>query len=425
MPAYAQCTAGIATPNTPETTPTADMIIDNVNNTVVHTKTGLMWKQCAEGQSGSGCASGSATLMNWAGALAAANGAAFAGYSDWRLPNLKELFSISELCGASPAINQTAFPATPGSHPSDGFWSSSTRITLPSHANLVLVTDGIPGFNTKVSSYYVRLVRGGQVADALDRLSFPAAALTDTGQTLCDSGSNSLVACTNANTGNGAIFPRQDGRFGRDAKAATGTLAKIGGGAAGFDYTKLGITGNVLAIQNQSWSFDGANHDQGSEAAGTNWSCVRDNVTKLTWEIKTSSAVPGLRDLNSNYTWYNSTGFGDGGYPGASGDTSTCTGSNCDTQSYAAALNAAALCGYADWRMPTYRELLTLVNIGASSPSIETNYFPNTLAAPYWAASSAAFAPANAWYVNFAGGATGNIEKPTIFSVRLVRGGQF
>lgn len=425
MPAYAQCAAGITTPNTLETTPTADMIIDNVNNTVVHTKTGLMWKQCAEGQSGSGCASGSATLMNWANALAAANGAVFAGYSDWRLPNLKELFSISELCGASPAINQMAFPATPGSYPSAGFWSSSTRISLPSHANFVHVTDGIPGYNTKVSNYYVRLVRGGQVADAQDRLSFLAAALPDTGQTLCDSGSNILVACTNANAGNGAAFPRQDGRFGRDAKAATGTLTKTGGGAAGFDYTKLGAAGNVLAIQNQGWSLDGANHDQGSEGAGTNWSCVRDNVTKLTWEIKTSSAVPGLRDLNSVYTWYNSTGFNDAGVPGIVGDTSSCTGSNCDTQSYAVAVNATTLCGYTDWRMPTYRELLTLVNKGASNPSIETNFFPNTIATPFWTASSAASVPANAWYVDFAGGLTGNIDKSIIFSVRLVRGGQF
>lgn len=54
-----------------------------------------------------------------------------------------------------------------------------------------------------------------------------AAGLPDTGQDLCDNGSNVLVACTSANTGDTATYPRQDGRFGRDAKAMAGTLTKI------------------------------------------------------------------------------------------------------------------------------------------------------------------------------------------------------
>jgi hypothetical protein len=43
-----------------------------------------------------------------------------------------------------------------------------------------------------------------------------------------------------------ATYPRQDGRFGREAKAAAGTLSKIGGGAAGFDYIKVAIGGSDL-----------------------------------------------------------------------------------------------------------------------------------------------------------------------------------
>ena len=64
-----------------------------------------------------------------------------------------------------------------------------------------------------------------------------AASLPDTGQTLCYDGSNVLAVCSNANAGDTATYPRQDGRFGRDAQAAKGTLPKIGAGAAGFDYT--------------------------------------------------------------------------------------------------------------------------------------------------------------------------------------------
>jgi hypothetical protein len=35
--------------------------------------------------------------------------------------------------------------------------------------------------------------------------------------------------------------------------AVAGTLTKVGSGRAGFDFTKLGSTGNVLSIQNAAW----------------------------------------------------------------------------------------------------------------------------------------------------------------------------
>ena len=47
---------------------------------VTDTETGLIWKQCREGQSGAGCATGSATTMDWSAALTAANGSSFAGF---------------------------------------------------------------------------------------------------------------------------------------------------------------------------------------------------------------------------------------------------------------------------------------------------------------------------------------------------------
>jgi hypothetical protein len=63
----------------------------------------------------------------------------------------------------------------------------------------------------------------------------PTGRLNDTGQTQCDNGSNVLAACTVGNTGDTANYKRQDGRFGRDRAAP----AKVGGGKAGFDFTKV------------------------------------------------------------------------------------------------------------------------------------------------------------------------------------------
>ena len=110
----------------PASTPTSQLQ-DNGDGTITDTKTGLMWKQCAEGLSGSDCASGSLEKLTWSLSLQRAkdvnDGAGFAGHRDWRVPNIKELASLVELQCYSPAINLTRFPNTPDRY----FWSSSSR----------------------------------------------------------------------------------------------------------------------------------------------------------------------------------------------------------------------------------------------------------------------------------------------------------
>jgi Protein of unknown function (DUF1566) len=70
---------------------------DNADGTVTDNRTGLMWKRCSEGMTwdnvGKTC-SGSATQGGWQTALSGAEAASFAGKTDWRLPNLKELGSV-------------------------------------------------------------------------------------------------------------------------------------------------------------------------------------------------------------------------------------------------------------------------------------------------------------------------------------------
>jgi uncharacterized repeat protein (TIGR02543 family) len=168
LPARAACTAANPNANVIESTPTSNFTV-NGDSTVTHAKTGLMWKQCAEGLSGTNCATGTLTTMTWQNALKAANTAntaIFAGHADWRLPNKKELESIVEFCGYNPSINQTVFPATPASL----FWSGSSYAD-PSYAWYVYFGFGDAGAATKASSYVVRLVRGGQSLDSFDALN--------------------------------------------------------------------------------------------------------------------------------------------------------------------------------------------------------------------------------------------------------------
>jgi len=51
-------------------------------------------------------------VLHWETALDAAEDYVFAGSSNWRLPNFKELASIIEKSCYAPAINEHTFPAT-------------------------------------------------------------------------------------------------------------------------------------------------------------------------------------------------------------------------------------------------------------------------------------------------------------------------
>jgi len=239
-----------------------------------------------------------------------------------------------------------------------------------------------------------------------------AAGLPDTGQDTCynDTAADGVAASDPASIARDAgTHPRQDCRYGRDAAAAAG-LIKTGAGAKGFDYTKIANNGTTLV----AGTALGANP--------TDWACTQDNITGLTWEVKAAS---GLRNNTSTYTWYNSNAATNGGNAGTANGGTCSGGTGCDTEKFVADVNTAALCTYTDWRMPTQRELLTLVYADGSSPSIDPTYFPNTVASFFWSGSSYVPVPASAWGVGFNVGGTGAAFKAGVTYVRLVRGGQF
>ena len=127
-------------------------------STVTHKPTGLIWKRCAEGQTGSSC-SGSATTHTWAQALSLASTSSFAGQTDWRLPNLKELRSLVEECRSNPSINDTIFPAVLTSW---DFWSGSPYAGNSNESWVVSFDNGYVGYGGRNNSAAVRLVRGGE-----------------------------------------------------------------------------------------------------------------------------------------------------------------------------------------------------------------------------------------------------------------------
>ena len=218
----------------------------------------------------------------------------------------------------------------------------------------------------------------------------PTGHLNDTGQTQCYDGST-LVACTAANTGDGATYPRQDGRFGRDRAG----MAKVGGGAAGFDFTKMCWNGDAEGSGTCTGALVANTGASASGTPGTDWACTKDNHTNLIWSLQTVSGI----------SWNDA--------------TSTAGGSPI------AAHNGASRCGHATgWRVPTRRELLSIVHHGAYLPAIDGAYFPATVNDWYWTNDSFAPGPALAWYVYFHVGYTGANGKTGTGRVRLVRSGQ-
>jgi hypothetical protein len=229
-------------------------------------------------------------------------------------------------------------------------------------------------------------------------------ALNDTGVLLCARETSAGFACSQT-----AAFPGQDAQFGRDVTNNDST-----DGVAGFSFTKVNAGGVALA-------------DQAAQYTVTPWDCVRDEVTGLEWEVKTDNG--GLRDKDWTYSWYNSTGINDGGSAGTENGGVCADTSNCDTEKYVSAVNAAGLCSRNDWRLATREELQSIVNLSEfnTAPRYDINYFPNppaSLSLAHWTSTPNASNPGVAWSVNNLKGRGDAIyTKDRVFPVRLVRGG--
>lgn len=183
-------------------------------------------------------------------------------------------------------------------------------------------------------------------------------------------------------------FPEQDADMGRDSVA--NQLDKAGQGDLGFDFTKLNGFADELPDDS------------------TQFSCVRDNVTGLIWEVKAAStALPPVtttRAATNHYTWSLTTDNGEqvGSVEGA--PLSTCpSNADCGLQTYINEVNQADFCGGTNWRVPTYTELLGLLDYGKQGQLslLSTLLFPNQpdasqfsfdggIQLPYWTAQTAA-----------------------------------
>lgn len=109
--------------------------LNHLDGTITDTDTGLMWTQVPSAP------------LNWNAAISHAENLTTAGYSDWRLPNVKELQSLVDItlaistsaASALPCLQRTLFPAAPAT----AFWSSTPLRSGSSPTQAWLVEFGI------------------------------------------------------------------------------------------------------------------------------------------------------------------------------------------------------------------------------------------------------------------------------------------
>lgn len=116
---------------------------DNSDQTISDNMYKLDWTKCSAGLSGSNCSTGSATNHTWAQSLQYCDNLTLAGKSDWRLPNIRELYSLVVISN-TPKINSSFFPNTPTviRH-----FSSTTVTATPANAWGIDFSDGIQDNN--------------------------------------------------------------------------------------------------------------------------------------------------------------------------------------------------------------------------------------------------------------------------------------
>lgn len=115
---------------------------------VLDTKTNLMWDAKARAVEGFQAAQAVPGTLN------------VAGFTDWRMPTVEELFCLADRTRVRPAIDTDFFPDTP----SDWFWSSTVDAGSPSDcAWFVLFSGGGSNWNSQDREGFVRAVRSGQL----------------------------------------------------------------------------------------------------------------------------------------------------------------------------------------------------------------------------------------------------------------------
>ena len=119
---------------------------DNGNGTVTDNQHHLTWQQQDDGVG-----------RDWSDAAAYCSSLSLAGYSDWWLPSIDQLFTLVDTSFSNPALDTAYFPNAR----SAPYWASTSRVDDTSRAWQVYFSNGSLNYDLKTGVIYVRCVRTG------------------------------------------------------------------------------------------------------------------------------------------------------------------------------------------------------------------------------------------------------------------------
>lgn len=133
---------------------------------VQHVASGLIFKQCLEGQSfkGAQCA-GAEKFYTWLDAEKLAMKLHFGGYDDWRLPKLEELQTLVDPSCQKPVVNRAYFSSLSDQQ----IWTASPGAPVNDHSVVLDVGDGQIFGVGRQGKRSVLLVRGVPRQEWLER----------------------------------------------------------------------------------------------------------------------------------------------------------------------------------------------------------------------------------------------------------------
>lgn len=141
----------------------AERFRDNGDGTVTDVASRLMWMRCSMGQRWhSGACIGAAGVASWPEAQRHADQANLDGsasFSDWRLPSVRELATITARECVRPRTNLAVFPGTVAA----AYWSATPRAGEAGGERVFALGFGAQGVFAarKDERHHLRLVRSG------------------------------------------------------------------------------------------------------------------------------------------------------------------------------------------------------------------------------------------------------------------------
>ncbi len=349
--------------------PTSGRFLDNGDGTVTDTCTGLMWQQDTADTNGDGSRD-ELDVMTWCGALRYCEELRFAGYEDWRLPNVRELESLIDYGNALSAIPSKLLALN------ESYWSSTPAMTDPMSAWSVSFTTGSIFFEPveeTIVAMHVRAVR----------------------QQLCSAFNGDVNADGSADIGD-AIQLLQHLFLGSHPQLIPYCVNLFPSALAETGATTCYADGTAEDCDNEDCPVQDAAVTTGCPTSGrfldNGDGTVTDTCTGLMWQQDTADTNgDGSRDWPSDLeTW-------------------------CGALKYCEELRFA---GYEDWRLPNVRELESLVHYGAEN-GIDSVF--RVTAGSYWSSTTDARSTNAAWYL-FSGGGSGTNGKDVVYFVRATRG---